>query len=120
MDGLSQQQKRELVFQFWREHQGKGKAFTVHHFTLMGLSTSGLYSMLNAFQENDDSTRRCDNGGSGGWYRKITPREQKKLLKEAHETIGKSQRKLASKYEISKTRVQQLLKENGLHYRKRQ
>jgi transposase len=120
MDALCQLQRRELVYQFWRSHQDKGKAYIVHHFMLMGFSSSGLYSMLDGFEKNGDCGRRSENGGSGGHNRKIPLKQQQKLVQEAEDKIGISQRKLATKYKLSQSRVQQLLRQDGLEYRKRQ
>jgi predicted protein tyrosine phosphatase len=46
MNSLNQQQRRDLILDFYKRHDEKGKPFTIQHFANAGIPRSTVYNIL--------------------------------------------------------------------------
>ena len=120
MNGLSQEQVRPVVGDFYCKNREKGKAYSVKHFIKIGIRRTKLYDIMKKldFYPTHDSLRRAP--GSGGSNEKIKHANLVKLVMMVNHQTGRSQRKLAQKFHVNQSKYFRRLKELGTKYRKRQ
>lgn len=117
MEDLSELERRKLIGKFYEKHRDRGKAFTVAHFQLMGVSRRTVYSILKRFDEGKTAERKK---GSGKVAVKLPAARRRRLVKAACDKTGVSERKLARKFGISQPYVAKVLKEEGVRHYQRQ
>ena len=116
MDELSEQQRRDLVVNFYEDHRDEGKSFTCRHFQAMRMSKRTVYSILARCEERGDTIRKK---GSGRPAVKMTQAAQKHLVKAAADKKAVSTRKLARKFGVDHSYISKVLRKNKCKYYKR-
>ena len=106
---------RESIAIFYDLNRKHGKKYTYHHFEKCGLAKSSIYDIMARF----DKRGTVDHKSGAPKPKKLTKQNQAKLFKEVNHKSGQSQRKLASKYGVSKTTIFNTLKSGGIKYRKK-
>ena len=83
----------------------------------MGLQKSMIYRVMQRYEEGRDAKHKP---GAGRPSQKLPPKQFKRLVAESTGRVGVSQRKLASKYNISQSYVNKIFTEHYVKkYRKR-
>ena len=116
MDELSEQQRQDLVVNFYEDHRDEGKSFTCRHFQAMRMSKRTVYSILARYEERGDTIRKK---GSGRPAAKMTQAAQKRLVKAAADKKAVSTRKLARKFGVDHSYISKVLRKNKCKYYKR-
>ena len=111
----SKKSLRNSVFDFYQIHKEKGKPYTVNHFAGHGYTKNHLYALLKTFDERQSSERKAGSGRP----RSMSKKDQKRLAKLVNHKTGCSQRKLARKFNVSKTTITREIKHQGCLYYKR-
>ena len=117
MEALNQSQRYGLVGQFFSKNWTKGQAFTVNHFKSLRMSKPTVYRIISRWEQDLPMARLP---GSAGKVTKMTKIRRLGLVRFSTLKVGISTRKLAKKYNISQSRVCQILKEEHIHYLKRE
>ena len=94
----------------WKEHH------VVKHFQEKGVPQRTIYRIIKRFK----SGLPCEDQSRNGRPTKLSKKQRQKLKNSAENGVGTSQRKLALKFNVSKTCIQENLKKLDLKYYKRQ
>lgn len=116
MDSLNEQQRREVIVNFYLDNTEKGKTFTVRHFQAMKVAKSTTYAILEKYTLCGSTERQV---GSGGHNCKLGKKEDKKILRKMCNQIGSSQRKMGNQLNVHHTTICRRLKSLGVKCRKR-
>jgi len=116
MEDLKEKDVRSLIGSFYETHHDKGKKYTVKHFREMDVPQSTIYSVMKRFDDGGTAARKS---GSGRVATKLPSAAKKRLLKAVNGKDKMSQRKLASKFNVSQPYVSHVLKEGGVKYYKK-
>ena len=92
------------------------KAHLVKHFQLENSPRATIYQIIERFEDG----LPCENKARNGRPSKLNKQQQQKLKGCTENTVGVSQRKLASKFSVSRLCIRRNLKKLGLKYYKRQ
>ncbi len=116
MDHLSFKQHRKTSGNFFGQNWSKRKNYTVQHFQKMEIPKSTMYDATR-WEQNipDDKEAKCSQKS---W--KLTPKRRAKLVRASLLVIERSTRKLAWKFQVFQSRVQQILREEGVQHLKRE
>ena len=117
MHALNENQRRELIGQFYYQHSSKPKSFTVHHFEEMGVPRRTTYNAIQRVCSGGSLKRKT---GSGRVAEKMPKKKVRRLLNMFKNKTGCSQRKAAAKFNISQRYVGKLLRKNNVRKFKRQ
>ena len=116
MEDMKQEDVRKLIGSFYKKNYHSGKVFTLKHFRVMGVSKSTIFRTIQRYEEGIDEKRKV---GSGQKTEKFPPVKDKCLVEYADMKKEVTVRKLASKYNISKSYAAKVLQKNNVQYRKR-
>lgn len=97
---------RERVYHFYQENLEKGKSFTANHFIPRGIPSSTLYRILSRYHEGTEVKMKSRKSVAT----KMPKKQVKRLRKFFDHKTGRSQRKAASKFGISQSYVNKLLR----------
>lgn len=117
MHALNENQRRELIGQFYNEHSSQPKSFTVHHFEEMGVPRRTTYNAIQRVCSGGSLKRKA---GSGRTAKKMSKKKVRTLLAMFTNKTGCSQRKAAAKFNISQRYVGKLLRKSNVKKFKRQ
>lgn len=117
MEKLSEQQRRDIIVNFYRDHEADGKSHTVKHFVAMGVPKRSIYSVLARFQQTQTTKRKQ---GSGRPAVKLPKPARKRLVKAAADKKGVSSTKLAQKFGVERSYVSKVLAKNNCKWLKRE
>ena len=70
MEGFTEKKVRSVLGQYYDNHHGRGKTFTVKHFCEMGMPRSIIYSVSKRFDDGGNPERKS---GSGRKAIKLSP-----------------------------------------------
>ena len=105
-----QNNRRDLVVNFHKDHRDDGKSFTCRHFQAMGIFMRTVYSVLARYEVRGETTKKK---GSGRPAVKMTKVAQKYLMKAAVDKKAVSTRKLPR---VDHSYVSKVLKNNKCKY----
>ena len=106
MHTLNEQNRRDLIFDYWIRHQRCSKYQVAQYFKELGLADRTVYEVLKNFEERESSERLS---GSGKVAEKMLPQKVKKMINEMTSASNPcSTRSLAEKYDISKSSVNKI------------
>ena len=117
MNEFNEVDRRRIVGKFYSENKHLGKAHTVAHFLRLNLKQSSIYCIIRRIEKNMTLERKVGSG------RSAIKMPNKKVESLKNSIIGKlcvSQRKLAKRFNISRSYLQEILRTNGIQYFKRQ
>ena len=117
MDGLTAEQRRLVVGQFYNRYKSLGKRYSVLHFVKMGLKSQTIYNIIRRVENGETLKQRS---GQGRPVVKMTKKRINDLKRRVDGKVGVSQRKLAQKFKVTHGWISVILKRNGIHYFKRQ
>jgi hypothetical protein len=101
-----QEVTRGRVVTFYRKNKEKGKSFTVNHFIEEGLSRSGVFRILQNF-ENRLTTERAP--GSGSMLRVMTQQKIRQLYKDVNHSDKFNYSSAGRKYGCSDVTIKRWL-----------
>lgn len=105
--------RHEDIIKFYENHS---KSETVQNFTGIHFSRRGIYSLIERYEKTGSTERKV---GSGRKAVKLVASRKKTLLQSSTLSVGQSVRKLGRKFNLSKSYVQKVLKNNNIVFRKR-
>lgn len=117
MEGLTEQERRNIIVEFYERNVKCGKSYTVKHFQEQGVSRRTCYSVLATYEERG-STKRAT--GSGRPAVKMPKAARTRLLKAASDKKGVTSRKLARKFNIDRSYVSKLLAKGQVKWHRRE
>ena len=97
---------QKLIGSFCKKNYHSYKVFTLKHFLAMGVSKSTIYRTIQRYEEGIDEKRKV---GSCRKAKKLPPLKEKRLVEHTAMRKGVTVRKLASKYNISKSFAAEVL-----------
>ena len=98
---------QKLIGSFYKKNYHSYKVFfTLKHFLAMGVSKSTIYRTIQRYEEGIDEKRKV---GSCQKAEKLPPLKEKRLVEHTAMRKGVTVRKLASKYNISKSFAAEVL-----------
>src|SRR6184192_3982821 len=100
---------RERIYHFYEKHGRDGNQATIRHFTAEGVPRQTIYNIIQRFKKGISAKRIK---GSGRPAKKMPRKSVKRLRRFIDHSHGKSQRTVASKFGISQSYVNLLLKES--------
>ena len=103
-----QESVRNRICQFFEKNKKFGNKVTLNHFLAEGIPRRSIYNAIKRVNDGNGAERRK---GSGRLAEKMPPKKIKRLQKEFDHKDGKSQRKAASKFQITQPYVCKLLKD---------
>ena len=92
------------------------KTDVVKHFQTEGVPRRTIYNIIKRYE----SGLSCEDKPRQDRPAKLNKQQLQKLKSSAKNHVGTNQRKLAKKFEVSRARIQRILKKIGLKYYKRQ
>ena len=113
MESINEQQRRELIGEFYSKFHSSGKAFTVKHFMDMGFKRTAIYETIKRIDDNKPLIRKERN-------RKFDQKTVKSVLRQMNGKLGSSCRKVGQRHGISKSFVNVIIKQSDLRCYKRQ
>ena len=113
LEKTSSQQLGKLIGELWQKHKEKGKNFTVKHFLESDISKRSKYRYIVRHETPGTTDRKT---GSGGHNRKMTYIEELKVRKIFDHNCRVSQRKMASKLDVSTRCVGRVLKKYSIKF----
>lgn len=117
MSDLKQEEKRNLISDFYTKNLSKGKPYTVKYFEKLGICRRTVYNVISRVEKGNTLNRKK---GSGRKHWKISNYQKASIFRSVDGKSGISQRKMARKYNVSQQYVSKLLKNRGIKYYKRQ
>ena len=117
MEGLTLEERRILIGNFYNENKDKGKSYTVHHFRRMNVPKRTIYRIIKRVEKDIPLTHRP---GAGRPAIKMPKRRIKGLIKRVKGRTDVFQRKEGLRFGITQPYVTKILKEYGIRYYKRQ
>ena len=105
---------KEAVATFYKLNHSKGKLFTYNAFK-KDLPKTTCYRILKTFDEQGSIARKPGSGRP----QVLSSGDKQKLRRSVNDKTGVSQRKLARKFNVSKSTIQSQLKDLGIQVRKR-
>jgi transposase len=105
--------RHQDIIKYYENHS---KSDTVRRFADLHFSRRGIYSLIERYEKTGSIERKV---GSGRKAIKMTASKKKRLLKSSTTSAGQSVRKLARKFNISKSYVHDTLKNNNIIFKKR-
>ena len=112
MQHLNEKQRRELIVHYRENHPEDSNYSITKYFKKLGIPESTSYSILSRYAERGEVARAA---GSGRPAQLMPLKRRERLVQDAVNSKGASQRRLACKYGISKTYVVQILHKQGVH-----
>lgn len=112
---LNQKALRETIANFYQLNKSKGKNFTFANFKHCSVGRSTIYGIMDRIDKRGNNKRKSGSGRP----RKMSASQQQKLKRTIDHKTGMSQRKLASKFEVSVGTINNSLKRLGVSYFKR-
>lgn len=118
MNSLNQQQRRDLILDFYKRHEEKGKPFTVQHFAIAGIPRSTVYNILCTASKRGTTARRR---GSGGHNKKLSNASRAAIVRNNVDKCGISLRRLARKHNVNPSTMSRIFQSKGVmcHHRQR-
>jgi hypothetical protein len=117
MQSLTEEQRRVLIADFYRNHQDQPKSFTVNYFSLQGIPKRTTYSILKNLLERGSVVRAP---GSGGLNQKLSQGSCGAIIRHNVNKKGVSQRQLAQKYNVHQSTICRMFKRSGVKCFKRE
>ena len=117
METLSEKLRRDIVVQFYKEYSDRGECFTIDHLMRMKMKRSTLYDILGRYERRKTTKRKR---GSGRTAQKLPVLKKRQLKRAANDKKGVSHRKLAAKFNVSRSYIGKVLRSQNVKYFKRQ
>ena len=114
MDQLRPKDRRKFVFSLFRANPGKSLPELVELISSLGVPRATIYRLYRKFSDGCDENAKT---GSGRKPSILNSRKKRQFLKCANNNIM-SIRNLASKFNLSKSYAYDLLRKNGICYKK--
>lgn len=111
MQALSEEQRRKLVVQYKIEHPEQSNNAVARYFAELGIPRSTVYGILDRYSEVGEAAV-LRKEGSGRPATKVNDSLMERMANDARR--GLSQREIASKFDISQSYVNEILKKQGL------
>jgi hypothetical protein len=110
MNSLNQQQRRELIVDFYKQHEEKGKVFTIQHFCNAGIPRRTVYNILSTAAKRGTTARRR---GSGGHNKKLSNASRAAIVRNNVNKCGVSLRQLACKNQVHPSTMSRIFHAKG-------
>ena len=88
MENIEHETHRQIIIDFYRNHQAKGKPYTVSNFAKMQVGRRQVYRAIERYESGASHQRQ----GKKGQPRKLTQDQEKKVIKAMEEKNGPSLR----------------------------
>ena len=84
MENIKHETHRQIIIDFYRNHQAKGKPYTVSNFAKMQVGRRQVYHAIERYESGASHQRQ----GKKGQPRKLTQDQEKKVIKAMEEKNG--------------------------------
>ena len=84
MEDIKHETRRQIIINFYQNHQAKGKPYTVSNFAKMQVGQRQVYRTIEQYESGASHQRQ----GKKGHPRKLTQDEVKKVIKAMEEKNG--------------------------------
>jgi DNA-binding transcriptional ArsR family regulator len=110
METLNENKRRQVIAAFFKANKSLGRAYTVRHFKTMGIQPKTTYRILNRLEATGSTDRQS---GSGGSNKIMDGNKLRSLRALSLNRLGVSTRKLARRYNVTKSTVHRHLRAMG-------
>ena len=83
MENIKHKTHRQIIFNFYQNHQAKGKPYIVSNFAKMQLGRHQVYRAIERYESG--ASHQCQ--GKKGQPRKLTRDQEKKVIKAMEERV---------------------------------
>ena len=84
MENIKHETHRQIIIDFYQDHQAKGKPYTVSNFAKMQVGQCQVYRAIKRYESGASHQRQ----GKKGQPRKLTQDEEKKVIEAMEEMNG--------------------------------
>ena len=86
MEDIKHETRRQIIINFYQNHQAKGKPYTVSNFAKMQVGRRQVYRAIERYESGASHQRQ----GKKGQPRKLTQDQEKRVIKALEEKNGSS------------------------------